>query len=80
MTLLVFKYFLSRAMKAEGAAAVARENSVRWHRKPESMIICSLWFGFANFTRNILEDRSYMLDTRRVTRVFESSCAMTCSG
>jgi hypothetical protein len=58
VTLRVLRYFRSRVTKMDGAAAVARENCVRWHRKPESMTICCLFSGFANLMRKIFEERS----------------------
>lgn len=70
---LVFKYFRSFWTKTEGAAAVVRAKSVKWQRKPESMRSCFLLSGLANLRRRILEDRSYMFDTRSETKLAESS-------
>jgi hypothetical protein len=58
VTLRVFRYFRRRSTKGVGAAAVVRENWVRWQRKPESIIICCLFSGLENFMRKILEERS----------------------
>jgi hypothetical protein len=74
---LVFRHFRNRATKAEGAAAVVRPNSVRCVRKPVSTTSCFLLSGLANFMRRILEDKSYMLDRRKLTKLCWSSCAMT---
>ncbi len=53
MTRRVLRNFRNLATNGEGAAAVAREKFVRWQRKPESMIICFLSSGLANFRRKI---------------------------
>lgn len=54
----VLRNFLRREVKAEGAAAVALVKSVRWVRKPLSMMSCSFLPDTANLRRSFLEDMS----------------------
>lgn len=60
MTLLVFRNLRKRLVNEEGAAAVVREYSVRWHLKPASTMSCLLVSGLASLKRNIRYGRIYL--------------------
>jgi hypothetical protein len=54
-------YLRNRLTKPDGALAVVREYSVRWHRKPESMMSCFRLSGLASLKRNIRCDSNQTL-------------------